>query len=45
MKQKEDITAKVLENLKFESFNAIQSAMISSDLKANNIVLLAPTGS
>jgi ATP-independent RNA helicase DbpA len=45
MKQKEDITAKVLENLKFESFNAIQSAMISSELKANNIVLLAPTGS
>ena len=45
MKQKEDITAKVLENLKFESLNAIQSAMISSDLKANNIVLLAPTGS
>jgi len=45
MKQKEDITAKVLENLKFDSYNAIQSAMISSDLKANNIVLLAPTGS
>ena len=45
MKQKEDITAKVLENLKFESLNAIQSAMISSELKANNIVLLAPTGS
>ena len=45
MKQKEDITAKVLENLKFESLNEIQSAMISSELKANNIVLLAPTGS
>ncbi len=45
MKQKEDITAKVLENLKFGSLNEIQSAMISSDLKANNIVLLAPTGS
>jgi len=45
MKKKEDITAKVLENLKFESFNEIQSAMISSDLKADNIVLLAPTGS
>lgn len=45
MKQKEDITAKVLENLKFGSLNAIQSAMISNDLKANNIVLLAPTGS
>lgn len=45
MKQKEDITAKVLENLKFGSLNAIQSAMISNELKANNIVLLAPTGS
>lgn len=45
MKQKEDITAKVLENLKFGSLNAIQKAMISNDLKANNIVLLAPTGS
>jgi superfamily II DNA/RNA helicase len=45
MKQKEDITTKVLENLKFESLNAVQSAMISSGLKANNIVLLAPTGS
>ncbi len=45
MKQKEDITAKVLENLKFGSLNEIQSAMISNDLKANNIVLLAPTGS
>lgn len=45
MKQKEDITAKVLENLKFGSLNTIQNAMISNDLKANNIVLLAPTGS
>ena len=45
MKQKDDITAKVLENLKFGSFNEIQVAMISNDLKANNIVLLAPTGS
>jgi len=45
MKQKEDITAKVLENLKFGSLNEIQNAMISADLKANNIVLLAPTGS
>jgi len=45
MKQKEDITAKVLENLKFGSLNEIQSAMISNDLKADNIVLLAPTGS
>lgn len=45
MKQKEDITAKVLENLKFGSLNEIQSAMISNELKANNIVLLAPTGS
>jgi len=45
MKQKEDITAKVLENLKFESLNEIQSAMINADLKASNIVLLAPTGS
>ena len=45
MKQKDDITAKVLENLKFKSLNAIQKAMISSDLKANSIVLLAPTGS
>ncbi|HZK94541.1 MAG TPA: DEAD/DEAH box helicase [Prolixibacteraceae bacterium] len=45
MKQKEDITAKVLENLKFGSLNEIQNAMISADLKASNIVLLAPTGS
>ena len=45
MKQKEQITLKVLENLKFGSLNALQSAMINSDLKANNIVLLAPTGS
>jgi len=45
MKQKDDITAKVLENLKFGSLNEIQVAMISNDLKANNIVLLAPTGS
>jgi len=45
MKQKEDITAKVLENLKFESLNEIQSAMINANLKASNIVLLAPTGS
>ena len=45
MKQKEQITSKVLENLKFGSLNEIQSAMINSDLKANNIVLLAPTGS
>ncbi len=45
MKQKENITAKVLENLKFGSLNEIQNAMISTDLKANNIVLLAPTGS
>jgi len=45
MKRKEDITAKVLENLKFGSLNTIQNAMISNDLKANNIVLLAPTGS
>jgi superfamily II DNA/RNA helicase len=45
MKLKDDITAKVLKNLKFESLNPIQNAMISSDLKSNNIVLLAPTGS
>jgi ATP-independent RNA helicase DbpA len=45
MKLKEDITARVLENMKFGSLNEIQSAMISNDLKANNIVLLAPTGS
>jgi len=45
MKQKQDITAKVLENLKFGSLNEIQNAMISADLKASNIVLLAPTGS
>jgi len=45
MKQKEEITAKVLENLKFESLNEIQNAMISADLTADNIVLLAPTGS
>ncbi len=45
MKQKEDITAKVLENLKFGSLNEIQNAMISADQKADNIVLLAPTGS
>src|SRR5665648_380767 len=43
MKHKEDITAKVLENLKFGSLNTIQSAMISNDLKADNIVLLAPS--
>jgi len=45
MKQKEDITAKVLENLKFGSLNEIQTAMINTELKAKNIVLLAPTGS
>jgi superfamily II DNA/RNA helicase len=45
MKQKEDITAKILGNLKFGSLNAIQSAMISNEFKADNIVLLAPTGS
>ena len=45
MKGKDDITAKVLENMKFGSLNEIQRAMISNDLKANNIVLLAPTGS
>jgi superfamily II DNA/RNA helicase len=45
MKRKEEITTKSIENLKFESLNAIQEAMISSDLKADNIVLLAPTGS
>ncbi len=31
--------------MKFGSLNAIQNAMISNDLKSNNIVLLAPTGS
>ena len=31
--------------MKFGALNAIQNAMISNDLKANNIVLLAPTGS
>lgn len=45
MKRKEEITTKSLENLKFESLNAIQQAMVSNDLKADNIVLLAPTGS
>ena len=45
MKHKEEITAKVLANLKFESLNPIQNAMISSDLKSSQIVLLAPTGS
>lgn len=45
MKKKEDITAQVLEHMKFGSFNAIQSAMISNELKADNIILLAPTGS
>ena len=45
MKHKDEITSKVLGNLKFESLNAIQNAMISNDLKSNNIVLLAPTGS
>lgn len=45
MKQKEETTAKVLENLKFKSLNAIQNTMISNDLKSNNIVLLSPTGS
>ena len=45
MKQKDEITSKVLGNLKFESLNSIQNAMISNDLKSNNIVLLAPTGS
>ena len=45
MKRKEDITVRTLGNLKFESLNAIQNAMINSDLKADNIVLLAPTGS
>jgi len=45
MKRKEEITTKSIENLKFESLNEIQEAMISNDLKADNIVLLAPTGS
>ena len=45
MKRKEEITAKSIENLKFESLNEIQTAMISNDLTADNIVLLAPTGS
>ena len=45
MKRKEEITTKSIENLKFESLNEIQNAMISNDLKADNIVLLAPTGS
>ncbi len=45
MKRKEEITTRSIENLKFESLNAIQQAMTSSDLKADNIVLLAPTGS
>ena len=45
MKRKEEITTKSIENLKFESLNEIQKAMISNDLKADNIVLLAPTGS
>ena len=45
MKQKDEITSKVLGNLKFKSLNTIQNAMISNDLKSNNIVLLAPTGS
>ncbi len=31
--------------MKYGALNAIQNAMISNDLKANNIVLLAPTGS
>jgi len=45
MKRKEEITTRSIENLKFESLNEIQKAMISKDLKADNIVLLAPTGS
>ena len=45
MKRKEEITTKSVANLKFESLNEIQEAMISNDLKADNIVLLAPTGS
>lgn len=45
MNHKDILSKKVLENLKFGSWNAIQSAMISNELKANNIVLLAPTGS
>ena len=45
MKRNEEITTKSIENLKFESLNEIQKAMISNDLKADNIVLLAPTGS
>jgi superfamily II DNA/RNA helicase len=45
MKFKNDITAKVLENLKFKSLNPIQKAMTSNGLNAGNVVLLAPTGS
>lgn len=45
MKIKETIVARVLENLKFESLNEIQSAMLNKGLQAENIVLHSPTGS
>jgi len=42
---KESMIAKVLENLKFDSLNEIQSAMIIEGMKSDNIVLHSPTGS
>lgn len=45
MKIKDSLIAKVLENLKFDSLNEIQSTMINKGLQADNIVLYSPTGS
>jgi superfamily II DNA/RNA helicase len=45
MKMKDYLIAKVLENLKFDSLNEIQSAMMNKGLQAENIVLHSPTGS
>jgi superfamily II DNA/RNA helicase len=44
MKIKDSLIAKVLENLKFDSLNEIQTAMINKGLQADNIVLHSPTG-
>jgi len=44
MKMKESVITNVLENLKFDSLNEIQSAMINKGLQAPDIVLHSPTG-
>ena len=45
MKLKDSLISKVLQNLKFDSLNEIQSAMLNKGLHADNIVLHSPTGS